>query len=369
MSKALRINKTPEEAVRELLEFLLESGKVKGIFTLGKIGKGGAVAYSLITDLDALKDASPLFPLMPANAAGLLSRLTWMGPVAEPVAAVVRPCELRTFMELVKRKQGSLENFLFISSTCAGVYPLETAANGNLAKKLPQYWDAIRKNEILSDIRPTCRACEHFLPYNADITVGLIGDKNVDKQCRIFLNTDKAEQSMNGMEGEYTEEDLESEEVNLLRSKREAYKKELFDEIRVEQFGIKALINTFGRCIGCHGCSKVCPICYCSLCYSDSQIYEYKPSTYETELRRRGGLRVPPNTLSYQIGRLTHMSISCVGCGLCADVCPADIPLSTIFLKVGESVQKMFNYLPGRDVEEKVPIMTFEEEEFAELEE
>ncbi len=62
------------------------------------------------------------------------------------------------------------------------------------------------------------------------------------------------------------------------------------------------------------------------------------------------------------------MGISCVGCGMCSDVCPADIPVSSIFMKVGESVQKMFNYLPGRDVEEDIPITTFEEQELEEVE-
>ena len=77
---------------------------------------------------------------------------------------------------------------------------------------------------------------------------------------------------------------------------------------------------------------------------------------------------MPPNTVTFQMGRLAHMAISCVGCGMCSDVCPADIPVSNIFSKVGESVQKMFDYLPGRDVNESIPITTFEEQELEEME-
>jgi formate dehydrogenase subunit beta len=66
--------------------------------------------------------------------------------------------------------------------------------------------------------------------------------------------------------------------------------------------------------------------------------------------------------------RLYHISASCVECGLCADVCPANIPLWAISLKVGDSVQKAFDYLPGKDVEEGLPATAYTPEEFAQVE-
>jgi formate dehydrogenase subunit beta len=52
---------------------------------------------------------------------------------------------------------------------------------------------------------------------------------------------------------------------------------------------------------------------------------------------------------------------------MCTDVCPADISVSTIFSKVGASVQALFDYQPGRDVNEELPLRTFEEEELAQV--
>jgi hypothetical protein len=52
---------------------------------------------------------------------------------------------------------------------------------------------------------------------------------------------------------------------------------------------------------------------------------------------------------------------------MCADVCPVDIPVSTIFSLVGESVQGAFGYTPGMDVEEEIPFATYKEEEFTEV--
>jgi formate dehydrogenase subunit beta len=369
MTKLLQINKNIEQGIREFVKFLLEKGKVKGVFTLKKINKNGAVAYSLITKSDEVKDAVPFFPLMPTNAGKLLSRFTLNGGTVESVVAIVKPCELRAFVELVKREQGSLENICVISSTCGGVYPLKMAIEGTAEKNLSKYWDAVKKGEISENIRPACTGCTEFTPYTADITVDLIGHNDLEKQCVLILNTKKGEELVTNMKGELLDRELDKEKLKKFYDKRETAKKKLFNEIHTKMKGLNGLIEIFGKCIGCHGCSKVCPICYCTLCEFDSSDSEYKPSMYESELRRRGGLKVPPGTVYYHLGRLTHIGVSCVGCGSCEDVCPVDIPLSIIFKKVSESIQQMFEYTPGKNIEEEIPLLTYEEEEFTEIEE
>jgi formate dehydrogenase subunit beta len=363
MPKALKMNKGAEECLLELLKFLLENGKVKGVFTLEKVGKSGGFAYSLITDPAALGEARPFFPMMPANAAKVLSRLTLVEPANQPIAAVVRPCELRALTELIKRKQGSLDNLLLISSTCGGAYSLKAAVNGNIEEKLPAYWEAVKNAEIPPDIRPACAACEHFVPYNTDMTVALVGSKDVDKQCLIYLNNDKAEQFADGFAGDVAEGEIDSKIVESLRSKREARGKELFGELGFgEGFDLRQF---FDKCIGCRGCSKICPVCYCHVCFFDSGGDEHEPSYYETELERNGYGQVLPAPLFYQLVRLFHVSMSCVECGLCADVCPVDIPLWAVAIKSAGPVQESFGYLPGRDAEEELPVTAFKPEEFA----
>jgi formate dehydrogenase subunit beta len=362
MPKVLRSDKGAEECLAEFLRFLLENGKVKGVFSLRKVGESGGVAYSLITDLAALEDALPLFPLMPVDAAKVLSRLTLVEPAAEPVAVVARPCELRALLELIKRNQGSLDNLLLISSTCGGVYPLKTSIKGDIEGKLSQYWDAVKKSEIAPGIRPACAACEHFVPYNADITFALIGSEDLDKQCVMHLNTEKGEQFADGFAGEISEGEVKSQIVDGLRSKRQAKKQELLGELGISDLNIQ---KVFEKCIGCHNCSKVCPVCYCHMCFFDSGGDEHDQYFYETELEKKGYVPVLPAPTLYQLVRLFHVSLSCIGCGLCGDVCPADIPLWAVSLKIGEDVQKAFDYLPGRDLEEGLPVTTFKPEEFA----
>ncbi len=366
--EGLRTNQGADGTVRQLLRSLLESGHVEAVLALGKTGtdeKG--IAYSLFTDPDAFAtdgDALPLLPFMPANGGGLLSRLTLEGALAGPVAAVIRPCELRAFIELMKLNQGSLDNVFLISSTCGGVYPLEMAVDEDLDEKVSGYWESMEQGELDEAVRPTCRACESFVPQGADITVALLGEAGLDQQCTLYLNTEQAEAFAKGLEGSAVSGGSESAAIERSVEERDAFREELFAGVDV---GIRGLIHTFGRCIGCHGCKTVCPICYCQLCHFDSHNCEREIDYYEGALQRKGGLRVPPDTVFFQLGRMAHMALSCVGCGMCTDVCPADIPVSTIFSKVAASTQATFDYKPGRDLAEEIPLRTFKEEELAEV--
>jgi len=367
-SEGLKINRGAVDTVRELLRTLLESGKVKAVLALGRTGGDeGGVGYSLFRNpaaFEANGAALPLLPFMPANAGALLSRLTLEGPLPEPVAAVVRPCELRASIELAKLSQGYLDNILFISSTCGGVYPLDAGIDGNLEEMLPRYWQAMKQGTLDDKVRPTCRACNNFVPEGADITVALLGEADLDEECTLYVQTERGADFASCLEGATTEIKQENKVLERSMVQREAFREELFATVEV---GLEGLIRTFGRCIGCHGCKTVCPICHCRLCHFDSQDCERPAGFYEGELARKGGLRVPPDTVYFQLGRMAHMAISCVGCGMCTDVCPTDIPLSTIFSKVGASAQAAFDYHPGKDVDEEIPLRTFEEEEFAQV--
>jgi formate dehydrogenase subunit beta len=365
MSKILVINKKAEEGLKDLLRSLLKNGKVKGVLTLRRINEGGSLAYSLITDEKLLEDASPLFPKMPANAGGILSGFTMKGCSKEPVAVVLRPCELRAFKELVKFEKGSLDNLLLISLTCGGVFPLDKAV-GEGSDELSKYWSDVKKGEINPDIRPVCKGCENFVPKGADMVVELVERDDVDGKCAIYLVTAKGEEFADGIEGEGSEGELK--DLTAYREKRGAEKKRLFEEHGIGELGIKGLIDVFGRCIGCKGCRAVCPICFCQSCTFDLQDSDLKASKWESDVKTKGGLRVPPNTIFYHLGRLTHMALYCVSCGMCEDVCPADIPIAIIYKKVGEAAQTLFDYLPGSDMEEEIPLKTFELKELSDVE-
>ena len=369
MFGALKIDKKSDEGLQYLLRSLLESGKVKAVFTLKKQNENGFAVYSLITDPEEIKDALPFYPLMPNNAGQLLSNLTLNGAVTEPTAVVIRPCELRAFIELIKRKKANMDNMLIISNTCGGVYPLELTEDSSFEKHISDYWDSVKEGKIPDGIRPVCRACEHFVPgKHADVVIPLAGNKGKENETLMVINTEKGKKYLQDIDSTAPVEDavLENDEINNLKSMRIEGKKKLFDGLGLEQVGLGGLVDIFGKCIGCRGCRAACPICYCQLCSFDSQNSMYKINL--NELNRKKGIRIPPNSIYFHIIRMSHMSISCVGCGSCEDACPADIPISSIFKMVGETVHAVFDYLPGRDIDEEIPLKTFELDELSEVE-
>ena len=100
-------------------------------------------------------------------------------------------------------------------------------------------------------------------------------------------------------------------------------------------------LSHFNRCIRCHGCRDVCPVCFCTEC-----------SLEHPDLI--AGRKLPPDT-SFHMVRAAHMAGRCIDCGLCEEVCPARIPLRPIYKEVNQVVAEVFNYRPGLSNEGKSP--------------
>jgi formate dehydrogenase subunit beta len=358
------IDTSASRKVKELLRFLLDSGKIDAAVTMRKIPENNSYDLTLITDAPDLDEAVPVIPVMTVNAGQVLSSISTSG---KKIAAVLKPCELRAFVELVKREQGSFENLLTISYTCGGVFPLELVKEGQIEELLPKYDKTISKGEVPINTRDTCRACEHFIPMNADITVSVSGECESGKGCVMYLNTEKAEEFTEGFGGERSEQKFDPSLFQKTLDARLAEKGKLFASITKDGPGLDGLLDLFGKCVGCHGCNSVCPICYCLLCDFESANFDYNLPYFEEYLSRRGALRLPPDTIFFHMGRLTHMSFSCVGCGMCSDVCPVGIPVAAVFKKTGEKTAALFDYVPGRDVEESIPVMVYKEEELSDI--
>jgi formate dehydrogenase subunit beta len=78
-------------------------------------------------------------------------------------------------------------------------------------------------------------------------------------------------------------------------------------------------------------------------------------------------MRLPADTILFHLTRMTHMALSCVGCGMCTSGCPSDLPVGAVFRSISQRLQHTFSYLPGRDVDEALPMVTFEEDEWMEV--
>jgi len=124
MAKTARIevnDRNPVASLQGFLRQLLEQTAISGVMVAEHLPVNGAVMPALVTDPERLAEADPLAPVFPINASKVLSKLT-RKPVGEKIAAVMRPCEIRAFVELVKLKQGSLDDVTLIGVDCYGAY-------------------------------------------------------------------------------------------------------------------------------------------------------------------------------------------------------------------------------------------------------
>ncbi len=347
------------DTLRRLLTHLLENREVDSVFALRGTRQEGRYCYSLITDPSLVSEVMPFHPVMPVQGARALSNLTITEPFDRSVAALLRPCEIRAFVENVKQSQGSLENIFIISCTCPGVIPA--------SRLLGEERDDVLRNQD-ENIRNACRACTEFIPgAQADMTVIIASDKPLDGTV-IYLHSERAVEIAEKFDSCTLDKGSPPTELTseLLEARGKALK-ELLRDIPAPGDGLRSLVSLFSACIGCRGCREACPLCSCVLCDYETARTAHSPELVRAEARRKGSLMVPSGTLQFQLGRLMHISPICTSCGQCSDVCPVDIPVADIFIRAANLVQESLNYFPGRDIDDTPPLATFVEKELLDI--
>jgi formate dehydrogenase subunit beta len=354
------------ERVRAFLQKAISQGCFDAVLIPAKAPGTDSLAYSLIGDEQLLENAYPLPPVMPVQGAKAISSLTRTGQGKMKIAALIRPCELRATVELFKLGQVDLDNIWLISIDCPGALPLAEWAKD--AKKAEDNFAEILKKGPNENLRPVCQVCDKFSSTGAeDLHMGVAGGKA--NGILLIPGSPKGEAVLECL-GITAEEDLSAwrEQVDKLTGARVEKKRQAQLELEAKSKGLDKLLDTFSQCINCHNCMRVCPICYCQQCFFESENLQFPFEDYLKRAEVAGGLRLPPDTLLFHIGRMLHMSLSCVSCGACEDACPTAIPVAQVFSLVGNRNQEAFNYVPGRSRDESPPLRVYQEEEFEEVE-
>lgn len=264
-------------------------------------------------------------PLCVANLATFLTKEERLplprGQTAKKkkIIIIVKGCDSRSIIKLLQEKGIERDELIIFGIPCVGVIDL-----GKLKKKLKGIMQVddvleedgkyivksgdktieIPKDEIIAD---KCITCECPNPVIYDYLVG--------KKVKV----DKKEDYQ-----------LIKELENMSPEERWAYWEDQFSE-----------------CIRCYACQNICPLCYCKVCKAIDLAPQW--------IRR--SVNTSENT-AYHLMRAIHLAGRCVGCGECERACPKGIPLTKLYKKLEKEVKRIFDYIPGMDVEDK-PLLSF----------
>jgi formate dehydrogenase subunit beta len=355
------------KTVQRLLRSLVEKGVVDALLVPMRMA-GGAVAPMLVADAAALERADPLAPVLPINGARAASQLTMTGH-REKLGVVLRACEIRALVELVKFQQAKLDNALIVGVDCLGTYPV-TAYQG--AGDQEAVAAALLAGAVGGEMQPyggmefraACQVCAQPLPEGEHValTVGLVGVE----PGAVYVKAREDVGAALGLAANGAPAGRAKATERLIAARAEA-REAAFAAFRGRVHSMEGLLAQFSTCLRCHNCMTNCPICYCRECIFRTPTFEHESGLFYQWAERKGTVRLLPDTLLFHLTRLNHMVTSCVGCGLCTEACPVEIPVGTVFGAVGEKVQALFGYHPGRSLEEAAPVQEFREDELTAL--
>lgn len=367
----LQTNGDPLRTVEALLKGLLEKGLVDEVLVPARTPTG-TVELSLFADTRRMEAVNPWSPVMPVQGARAVSNLAFTDP-GRRVAAVLRPCEARAAVELIKLNQIRPERLTFVTVDCPGTFEVKSfhesgmdAGEASRALLIGMAAGKTSAPEGLS-LRAACTVCEHPSARWGDLHICSFG---ADASQVLGL---EAEQGWaEALEGaglasfDGREVEGRASAVQGLEARRREARDALFTSFRQEAGGLEGLKKAFATCIRCYNCMENCPICYCKLCIFKTPTFDHPGELYARWAERKGAQKMPAETTLFHLTRLNHMASSCIGCGLCDTACPMGLPVASLFRSVARGVQGMLEYEPGRSLEDPIPLTVFREDELEE---
>ncbi|MBW2589477.1 MAG: Coenzyme F420 hydrogenase/dehydrogenase, beta subunit C-terminal domain [Deltaproteobacteria bacterium] len=376
MATSAKIDVKDQDLLSSLKDFfrsILQLEDVSAILVPQHLPMKNVVMPNLVTDPERLDGVDPLAPIFPLNAAKIVSRLT-RKPTGGKVVVVLRPCEIRSFIELVKLKQGYMDEVVIIGIDCLGAYKNTDYfkfVGEDITESTKKFYKSVLSGKGAAmddvDLASACKACEHPVPDSADIIIGLFG-MDTNNQLLVQAKNTKGEELLNRLDlPDLEEPKARPDAIESLIARRTDYRDKMFAETTEATNTLEKLTGYLANCINCYNCRVACPVCYCKECVFVTDVFNHEPSQYLKWAIRKGAIKMPTDTVFYHITRLAHMSTACIGCGQCSNACPNDIPVMELFRTVAQRTQEAFGYEAGRSIEDDPPLSVFMEDELSDV--
>jgi formate dehydrogenase subunit beta len=271
------VKKNLQNSIKELLKKAMEKGVFDAVILPMKVPSDDSFVYVLIKDKNLLEDATPISPVMSVQGAKVISSVTRLGEGNMKIAAIMRPCEIRATIELTKLDQTNIENITLISMDCPGVMPISDFIKE--PEKAMKSFETAVKNSDDKIMRPVCQICDKSSMISGDLHIGTHGAKK--DTFLILSNSDKGTQVLDQL-GIKLKDNIESwkSKVKQISDEKSKKRNAAHKNLKTKINGLDNIIETFSQCINCHNCMRVCPVCYCRLCYFEFDNVKHPSAEY-----------------------------------------------------------------------------------------
>lgn len=346
--------KSRSQAVVEHIKHLMEKGTLDAVLIQKPTPRGRSYRHVLVTEPDQLDDADPFVPVMPVSGATAFSRLTKHEAPSGNVAVVLRPCEVAASIVLHKLLQVRFNDVTVITFDCEGTMDMNDFTQ--IVDGGGDPWKVFEDEPDRK--RLPCTLCFHLqhLEYDMDLgTFGVDDDKVIAKV--------KDDALADGLD-EAPEEMVKTHKTVLAQLRKE-WQEKIFAtaDMASDISGVEGFNRFFEDCIVCHNCMDQCPVCYCNECFFESQTFRYEGDKMMLWAKNRGGLQMPTDKAMFHLGRLAHMVLTCVYCGMCSQACPSGIDVAAIFGFTNSQVVHEFEPSPVLNLKTPLPQAVYKEEE------
>ena len=245
------------------------------------------------------------------------------------IGLVVKGCDLRSVVALIKEKQAFRDHLVLIGVPCQGMIDTRKV-EAAIRAQTPCWQDTEIQDYQEQDglLSLTTRSGKTYTFNKAEVLQAACLD------CRYPLpeGTDFLVEGTAKQPGDGGYQNIQEFETKTPLERWEYFQQEMT------------------KCIRCTACRQACPTCWCKECFAD-----------QMDLKWIGVSTNIADAMIFHLIRIFHQAGRCVECDACYRACPMGVDLRTFTKKIGKDVEELFGFFPNFNLETIPPISTFKE--------